>query len=230
MAMITIPTTQHRAVQRLFGLSPERMSRFIESIQVALPTSSFRALARQLQRKMSAPINSLNPILQMISALGALVEDEDLTAEEIATELIAASQEDGIDAEPPDKDWNRLKRDLARLFDVAAPIIVTGRAASLISEHEHVFCADNSRIISDVRPIFPAGDILKPVGAVIVHMLKLAYHQDKDTKEFFVALDTEDVRLLRDLLDRAIAKEVRINEALESSAISLVGDEAGVDQ
>ena len=55
-------------------------------------------------------------------------------------------------------------------------------------------------------------------------MLKLAYHEAAESKEFYVALDTEDVRLLRDLLDRAIAKEAKLKATLSQSKFPYIGD------
>lgn len=231
MATITIPKSQQRAVQRLLSLSPEKMGQFIECIKTASPASSFRVLERRLQQKIDTPITGLNPILQMVATLGGIAEDEGMSNEEIAGELIGAAQKDKIDdINPSDNDWGRLKRDLAMLFAVSAPIALTRKAAMLTSEHEHVYCPDNSRIISDIRSIFPSGEIADPVGAVIVHLLKLAYHQDDDTKAFYVALDSEDVRMLRDLLDRAISKEDRIKKTMKTSGIQFVGGEQEANQ
>jgi len=53
-------------------------------------------------------------------------------------------------------------------------------------------------------------------------MLKLAYHEGDDSKEFFVALDTEDLRHLRDLIDRAITKESFLKKFVKPSGVPLI--------
>jgi hypothetical protein len=50
---------------------------------------------------------------------------------------------------------------------------------------------------------------------VIVHLLKLGYHSAAQKhQEFFVSLDSDDLRTLRNLIDRAEAKSKSLKASL----------------
>jgi hypothetical protein len=200
------------------------MSQLVEMVQAAAPVASLRSFSQAINSKLQRPIAGLDSILRMISTLAGLGEETETSHREIAAQLISNARIDKIEAiDPPDQDWVRLERDIARLLDVSNSLLITNKAAMLISEHEHAFCSENTRVISDIRAIFPSGEITSPAGAVIIHMLKLAYHQGDDDKEFYIALDEEDLRILRDSLDRAIAKEKRLREVIKSSKVPYIG-------
>ena len=55
-----------------------------------------------------------------------------------------------------------------------------------------------------------------------IHILRLRYHEGKETKEFFVALDSEDVVDLLRLLRRAQVKESTLKRLLAECAIPQV--------
>ncbi len=102
---------------------------------------------------------------------------------------------------------------LAKLLDVE-PLNVRARARALVLENEHTL--QEARVLTDIRSVFEPENLEdKPKGAVILHTLKIGYLADNEPKEFFVALDTDDVRELIEQLERADAKA----ESLKSSVL-----------
>ena len=59
-----------------------------------------------------------------------------------------------------------------------------------------------------------------PNAAVVVHTLKLMYHSGDEHDEFFIALDINDVRELRELLNRAEKKD----QVLQARFILKIGN------
>ncbi len=79
------------------------------------------------------------------------------------------------------------------------------KAKDLQAENERTFC--DARILTDLRPVFGKSIQDGPKGLVIVHLLKLGYHQDQGEHEsFFVALDAEDLNTLKAVIERAEIK------------------------
>ena len=88
---------------------------------------------------------------------------------------------------------------------------IVAKAYDLATE-ERTFCS--ARILTDLRPVFGSRVEDGPQAMVVMHTLKLTYHEgSKQHEQFFVALDADDVRNLRKQLDRAEAKA----ESLRSS-------------
>ena len=69
---------------------------------------------------------------------------------------------------------------------------IVAKAYDLATE-ERTFCS--ARILTDLRPVFGARVEDGPQAMVVLHTLKLVYHEgSKRHEEFFVALDGDDLR------------------------------------
>ena len=68
--------------------------------------------------------------------------------------------------------------------------------------------------MTDMRPVFGSDE--KPAGAVVVHTLKLTYHEGpkRSLREFFVAMNRDDLDELREVLDRALRKQSELSHVL----------------
>lgn len=109
---------------------------------------------------------------------------------------------------------------LARLLDVGR-FHDTARAGELLLENEHSLL--EARIVTDLRPVFERDHPeAVPKGALVVHMLKIVFRADNTTKNFFVALDTNDVRELMEQLERADAKAESLKAILGGAGVSYI--------
>ena len=99
---------------------------------------------------------------------------------------------------------------------------VSARATDLMYEHEHTVHGP-IRVLTDVRPIFgsdPEGD---PKGVVIAHTLKISYHEGRQIKEFFVALDSEQLSELAGVLERATLQAESWKRMLSGTGVPPIG-------
>lgn len=102
---------------------------------------------------------------------------------------------------------------LLSLQSISAP----SKARSLLIDHAQYLC--RARIFTDVRPVFGSDVEQTPATALVVHTLKLSYHQGSSVRDFFVVLDRRDLDELSDLLDRAKRKENSLQAMLGSAGI-----------
>src|SRR5581483_3607269 len=103
----------------------------------------------------------------------------------------------------PDKRGD-LKSFLIRLLGLR-PIFVGQNAFSLIYDNERVL--SQTRIISDLRPVYGPRVEEGPAGAIVVHTLKFEYQTISGPTEFFLALTLEDIESLLSTLQRAKEKD-----------------------
>jgi hypothetical protein len=116
-----------------------------------------------------------------------------------------------------EKDGKILKDRLLRIFDGRKGLDITMKAMGVVLDHHHVFF--HAKILTDIRPVFNTkGDSID--AAVIVHNLRIHYEEDSEHKDFYVALDTNDIQLLRELLDRAEAKAKCLQGLVKTSGVS----------
>lgn len=105
-------------------------------------------------------------------------------------------------------DWSGFKADLEALLACDESLGVTAKALSVRSEYAAIYC--RARIVTDVRPIFGPDPTTAPLAAVIVHTLRITYHDGDSHKDFYVALDAGDLRQMRELAERASKKEASL--------------------
>jgi hypothetical protein len=135
----------------------------------------------------------------------------DVSISDYVTDIIENIKENPY-ATTADSVINTLNMRLARIFDIKT-VNTVAKAHNVLLEHQYTF--HRARILTDIRPVF--GEKLKESPtAIIIHSLKLEYHQDGTHRAFFVALDSKDLESLIEVLQRAKAKA----EILESSLAS----------
>ena len=95
---------------------------------------------------------------------------------------------------------------------------VTAKAFDVMTEHARTFC--RARILSDIRPVFTNLDEFAS-AAVIIHNLQIGFHEGGtgEHKEFYVALDTNDIQNLKEVIERAEKKTVALEAILNTSKV-----------
>jgi hypothetical protein len=71
--------------------------------------------------------------------------------------------------------------------------------------------------------VFDSKPTSRPVGAVVTHTLKLGYHETGEHKEFNVILDCIDLNFLREIIDRAQAKDRTLRGLLKEAHLADLG-------
>jgi len=102
---------------------------------------------------------------------------------------------------------------------------VAAKAGPVMTEHERIF--EDARILTDVRLIFHPDLSEKPSTAVVVHMLRLTTRDMLGHRQAqYFALDSNDIRFMQQLLDRAIKKEETLKQLMKSSTVEIIEPKA----
>ena len=98
------------------------------------------------------------------------------------------------------------------------PMHVLYKSVKLALQHERLFL--DCGITTDVRPIF--GDEITDglAAAVLTHSLRIDFLRAGTRDCFHVALDQEDLLMMKETTDRALAKASSLRDTLESAGIS----------
>lgn len=81
------------------------------------------------------------------------------------------------------------------------------RATDLIQANQNLLW--DTRILTDIRPIFTEGSDPKPTGWLALHTLQLTYWDGSHVGEFFVVLDRDELHRLAKGIERAQSKTER---------------------
>lgn len=218
---IRIPPQYQAGLVKLNALSEESAQELLVALRDAPLTMNTESLISRLASKASsvAPLD-LSEIVPAILSLYSLRAQLGSSTPDVAESIVQAMQESGLDelkftGNERDRFVNRMIAFLnLSSFDVA------GKANNLLLEHEHAL--REARIITDIRPVFGENPEAPPAGAIIVHMLKLGYYEGSVYRDLFVALDTNDIRLLQDMLARADSKAEALKSVLEAAKVPYV--------
>jgi len=161
---------------------------------------------RGLEKSSSEPI--LNAVISLYRAWASA---GDITLEEFANKIWESVATFDRSAESSDA-----KDRLHRILDIE-PLARSAKALAVLIDNQHEY--HDAKILTDIRYAFRPDPEAEPYGAVIVHTLKLTYHEESEHKSFFVALDSVDLKQLRAAIGRAEKKEKQLKTQLETAQI-----------
>ena len=104
----------------------------------------------------------------------------------------------------------QLKKNLLLIFEKLGRLSSSYKVFGLLSENSRTF--KNCRIVSDIRLVFNDDLADKNRNALIVHRLKINAVENDEKKEYFFSLDTNDLKKLKEQIERAEEKDKLIRE------------------
>ena len=222
MATLRIPDDYQAGLACILKLADASVSQLAEAIRQAPPTAKLPEIISVVAPEVpDLSGEQLSDILATLFSLYIVRGQADVSLKRFVDDLIEAMRATGRDdlMVPPEQS-SAIKERLARLLDIE-PLNTFSKAVGLRGDHQRTFC--DARILTDLRPVFGQDPSAPPVGAVIVHNLKLEYHESGDHKEFFLALDSDDIETLIEALERARIKSKSLQSLLSVTKLSEMG-------
>jgi hypothetical protein len=219
MAGLRIPPEYVRGFLEIRELDEAEEQELLAALESEPPTFNRPELqARLLSTLPDTDPDHLERIMETMTTLYALRDNTGLStpdfAEAVCDAMNASSAEELV---LDDEERGFFTERLIRLLSVDT-LEVAARAADLLGEHAHTMHGP-ARVFSDVRPIFGPDPEDPPRGAVVVHTLKITYHEGREVKEFFIALDSKEVDELIGVLGRASLKGESLKRMLGEAGL-----------
>lgn len=229
MAKLTIPERYAPGLVALRQLPEDKMREFLSALSVVTPSLNPNTIVSNISSSAkSIPPSELEQMTFAVVSLYAALDYSDLEAgpfvEEICRAMAESNRKD-LNFEG-DSDRNRFKDRLQNLLAIDS-FSIASKALSLRREYDHIFCS--GRILTDARPVYGPDVSVAPRAAIIVHTLRLAYHKTDDLEEFYLSFDDEDLKELKDLLDRAERKSKSLGAALVATGIDVISAKANTE-
>lgn len=216
---IRIPPSQEQPLARLLNMADAEAESLRAALEEAEPAASFRALSDFVARTAGLPPESAHEFTRLLAVLhsrrGPTPLEEFLDSLERAGRAVETAE-----LKSPERGWEHA-RDRLRTLLALKPLQITSKALDVLTEHEKVFCS--ARVLTDIRPVFAEDVGREPDGFVLVHNLRLAFHQNNRVEACYVAMDSADIETLLELLQRAKEKEAAIEGTVRGSGALLLG-------
>lgn len=156
-------------------------------------------------------------IVRTLYSLYVFRSDTDSTLTGTISDLISAMRATGIESLILTEDEkNEFQDKMSKLLSLST-LGVASKIEQLREDYAKTFHA--AKILTDIRPVFAKPEE-RPVGAAVTHTLKIEYHEEGEHKEFYVALDAEDLQKLKRVLQRAEAKASSLKSLLKAANLA----------
>ena len=193
-----------------------------ENVKRALPSTNpvltLKELVEQITEINKQEYSNLYNILKSAGSLTPFIEDNNI--EELIVDITNISLREKIIKEEDKQIFEERLLFLLREKN----IFYAGRGQILATEKSNVFIS--ARIITDFRPIFGLQINELPECGMIIHDLHLHYRGDSEDnhKDIFLALDRNDIKILKETLIRAEKKEENLRDVFKNSkTIKIIG-------
>ena len=157
-------------------------------------------------------LDALVPVI-----FGHLSNEQD--AKSAVDDVVRASSPDSAGKHLTKSEEKKLRLALSALM-LNPQTLLKSKSVRLVSTHANSF--SDSEVLSDIRPVFSTDGVLKAEAAVTCHTLRIGYVADSEMRSFYVSLDSSDLRRLKKVVDRAIAKDEAIAEVIGRSGLNHV--------
>ena len=178
------------------------------------PVLSLRSLVESISKLVKQDFDNLLDVFISVGSLTPFLGEDNIN--EIAADISDLSIKDKI---IDSKNKKTFEERLLFLLE-NKQIFYAARGQGLLTEYGNVFL--DTRIVTDIRPIFNLNINDSPECGMIVHNLHIHYQSDSeaDHKDIYIALDTDDIKMLRDTIDRAEKKENSLRQIFEKSGMT----------
>ncbi|MBN1197968.1 MAG: hypothetical protein JXA23_01360 [Bacteroidales bacterium] len=212
MAKIQIPKQFLEGFKALYAIDENDFQRLIDSLQIVPVGLGPNSFIKTLKSNLEYPW--ISQVAATIFSLGSLLESQEFTNDELSNELASAYGE-GLDltlAEEQKAIYSKRNKELLKNL---GSLKLSFKALNLLTENNQNFV--ESHIITDIRLVFQEEIDQKNRNAVIIHKLKIDYRKEGEPKQFYIALDNNDLKKLKKQIDRALEKEEIIKKDYSNS-------------
>ncbi len=219
MASLRVPQAAEEGLVSLSKLSEREMALLKQTLTHAAPTLAIQDLIRRIASAVPLPGDDAAKIAFVLASLYSVKVEREATSEKIGEELLDALRRTGNkDLQLSQPQADRFRTDIEELLSLDGSLGVTARALAVMREHERVW--QSGRVLTDLRPVFGPDPGETPTAAIITHNLRIAYRDSGQLKEFFVALDADNLVQLQRALERAKKKEESLRKLAGKVGIS----------
>jgi hypothetical protein len=207
MAKYQIPENHRPGFDAIIKLNNEDANALAKAIKDVPVGASPKSFFNQLQEQLE--INGISKIAFTLSSLVGLRAFEG-TSDEGTAQEVAESYSESVENELSKEEYDNLVNKLTLFFSSFQNLISTYKANNLLLANDKLY--KESKVISDIRIVFNENIEESNRHAVIIHNLQLKYLCMDDEKEFFISLNTADLKELKEQVERALEKDFLIKK------------------
>jgi hypothetical protein len=218
---LIVPEQQVPHIKWLLELPDEKLEAFLSVLDRTSPHFNVYDLSDEFQ-VLQLPQYRVVEILRVLGSLYLTRKVKEPLEKFVDEEVYGALN--NVHTFAPEKaqaQWEKLRKFLLAALSFERSLGTTTKAGDILTRHERVF--QSARIMTDMRPIFHVDVKEKPDGALVIHMLKITQRDGLgNQKDFYFALDRNDMTTLMDMIQRGLEKETTIRKMMAESGVTIL--------
>jgi hypothetical protein len=216
-----IPDEHLPVLGKILKLSDKSADELISALSSAPIVGTAAEMSKQIAGRVPGiPAEDLTSIVDTLYALYHVREFSEVRRSTFLRDLLESIRLNPDFDLRDRKDAPQLRKRFQRLLNIET-LNTLSKAIKLQRDGERLYCG--AKIISDIRPVFGADVAEKPTSAVILHTLKIGYHERGEHKDFFLVLDEQDLERLQEVIERAKSKGATLTELLQAAGLRRLG-------
>ena len=226
MQKFTIPKSEWKAYVELFLVDPKDKNAFIGAIKDPINVPHADDFGKHFADTTGIDRKDADKIVRILFKLYNLYDTSGKDIDSNLLVIINSFKEiDKKEVKEASKDdIKSFKSFLKEILTLHDTLGIRAKAYRLMPQHQHIF--QRSEIYSDIRPIFRPEHIdVKPSGAVIIHSLRIRYYEDYEPKEMYFGLSDNDLKQLKNTIERAIQKHNTLKAMIGNFDIQCLEEE-----
>lgn len=218
-AKLQVPEAYVPYLAELARLSPGSLKSLLRGLRDEKLTLGLDDFAESIAKRLSIDHTAARGIAELLSSLYLVREGLGGDTSELILALRSAIEAtEKVELLPAD--WPAFEDALAEIFSEDSALSLSAKALDVLTDHQRVFL--HARVLTDLRPVFKSNIAEAPVAMIPVHSLKLVYRSEGVPRDFYVALDSQDVKSLLDVLQRAVSKEESLRGLVEEKGLTIL--------
>jgi hypothetical protein len=216
-----VPEWQVDYVKEFLELPDDKVDGFLTALDRAGPQFNSDDLAERLSRDLKLPRGLTHGITRGLLSIYLTRENQPIEEFLDKDVFLSLKRAEVFSEEKTNEQWKKLRSFLITALSLESTIGATAKAGPVLTQHERIFIG--ARIMTDLRPIYRADLSEKPDAALIVHMLKVSqrdYYGQK--KDLYFALDSNDIALMKEVIERAEKKEETLKRIMKDSGVVIL--------
>jgi len=221
MPTLRIPNSELVVVRTIADLEESIFVAFVKAIEETDTKYLAVDFSETLAPKIPAlKVSQMKPILRTALSLYNIMTSRNRSPEELGNDLKETIEITDPNIFPHDK-ASILRDRIQKLLSIGKVMALAAKTLDVMTDQDKIFCA--VKVLSDIRPVFQ--DSTDAVSAaVVIHNLRIGYHQDGEHREFSVAMSLEDVRKVKEAMERAERKSYTLKAFVQNSGITYFED------
>ena len=220
---LRVPEQQIVHIRKFLELPDDKIAEFLDVLANAGLKYNVYDLSDEVSGRIELPGDLTFGVVRVLASLYLTRDVESTPIETFVDQevFVALKEAETFSGKNVEAQWAKLRKFLIAALSLDSTLGTAAKAGPTQTQHERIFVG--ARILTDVRPIFHLNVSEKPESAVINHMLRIIQRDNFGHKaDQYFALDSNDIRTLKAVIDRALKKEETLKSLMKDSGVTVL--------